>query len=193
MGATERLRLLRAIAMARLWVDELIAGAVPDLAALATREGKSERSVRMTLLLAFLDPALVKAATQGRLPRGHGVAPRRSAVALRGSMAGVGPRPARLNFQAYLPAPRGQRLARTRQYQRARARGANSNRSPALSNRSLASLDGGSSENEIRRRETGAIFAPVPPRNSLLETGLPQAAPRKPRHCGRPRGAAETS
>ena len=73
MGATERLRLLRAIAMARLWVDELIAGAVPDLAALATREGKSERSVRMTLSLAFLDPALVKAATQGRLPRGHGV------------------------------------------------------------------------------------------------------------------------
>ena len=73
MGATERVRLLRGIAMARLWVEGLIAGAVRDLATLAMREGKSERSVRMTLSLAFLDPALIKAAAQGRLPRGLGV------------------------------------------------------------------------------------------------------------------------
>ncbi|HYA79611.1 MAG TPA: recombinase family protein, partial [Methylocystis sp.] len=73
MGAAERTRLLRAIATARSWLDELIAGAVPDFACLAAREGKSERSVRMTLSLAFLDPALIKAAAQGRLPRGHGV------------------------------------------------------------------------------------------------------------------------
>ena len=59
--------------MARLWLDELISGAVPDPAALAARERKSERWVRMTLSLAFLDPALVKAAAQGRLPRGYGV------------------------------------------------------------------------------------------------------------------------
>ena len=59
--------------MARLWLNELITGVIPDIGALAARERKSERSVRMTLSLAFLDPALVKAAAQGRLPRGYGV------------------------------------------------------------------------------------------------------------------------
>jgi len=73
MGAAERVRLLRAIATSRLWLDELIAGNVPDLAALPLREGKSERWVRMVLSLAFLDPVLIKAAAQGRLPRGYGV------------------------------------------------------------------------------------------------------------------------
>ncbi len=73
MGAEERMRLLRAIATARRWLDELIAGTIPDIAALAAREDKSERSVRMTLSLAFLDPALIKVAVQGRLPRGYGV------------------------------------------------------------------------------------------------------------------------
>ena len=37
------------------------------------REGKSERSVRMTLSLAFLSPVLAEAATDGRLPRGFSV------------------------------------------------------------------------------------------------------------------------
>ncbi len=40
---------------------------------IATREGLSERSVRMTLSLAFLSPDLVKAAVEGRLMRGTGV------------------------------------------------------------------------------------------------------------------------
>jgi site-specific DNA recombinase len=39
---------------------------------LAAREGKTERSIRMTLSLAFLSPALVKAGIEGRLPRGFG-------------------------------------------------------------------------------------------------------------------------
>ena len=56
MGSVERVRLLRAIAMARLWLNELITGVIPDIGALAARERKSERSVRMTLSLAFLDP-----------------------------------------------------------------------------------------------------------------------------------------
>jgi site-specific DNA recombinase len=73
MGAAERVRLLRAIATARLWLDELIAGVILDPAALAMRECKSERWIRMTLSLAFLDPALIKAAVQGKLPRGYGV------------------------------------------------------------------------------------------------------------------------
>ena len=79
MGSVRAVRLLRAIAMARLWLNELITGVIPDIGALAARERKSERSVRMTLSLAFLDPALVKAAAQGRLPRGlWRVPPRRS-------------------------------------------------------------------------------------------------------------------
>jgi DNA invertase Pin-like site-specific DNA recombinase len=73
LGADERMRVLRATALARLWLDQLIAGVVPDVAALAAREGKTERWARMTLSLAFLDPALIKAAAQGRLPRGYGV------------------------------------------------------------------------------------------------------------------------
>ena len=36
----------------------------------AVREGKSERSIRMTLSLAFISPVLAEAAMEGRLPRG---------------------------------------------------------------------------------------------------------------------------
>lgn len=69
----EQTRLLKAIDLARSWLDELIAGAIEGISALAKREQKSERSVRMTLSLAFLDPAIVAAAAQGKLPRGYGV------------------------------------------------------------------------------------------------------------------------
>ena len=41
--------------------------------ALALREGCSERSVRMTLSLAFLSPVIVQAILAGRLPRGIGI------------------------------------------------------------------------------------------------------------------------
>ena len=37
---------------------------------LAVRESKSERSIRMTLSLAFISPVLAEAAMEGRLPRG---------------------------------------------------------------------------------------------------------------------------
>ena len=43
------------------------------LGSLASRERKTERSIRMTLSLAFLDPDIVKAAVDGRLPRGYGL------------------------------------------------------------------------------------------------------------------------
>ena len=39
----------------------------------ASREGKTDRSIRMTLSLAFLAPDIVKAAIDGRLPRGLGL------------------------------------------------------------------------------------------------------------------------
>ncbi len=40
---------------------------------IASREGCSERSVRMTLSLASLSPPIVKAIIEGRLPRGIGI------------------------------------------------------------------------------------------------------------------------
>ena len=40
---------------------------------LASREGKTERSIRMTVSLAFLAPDIVEAAVEGRLPRGYGL------------------------------------------------------------------------------------------------------------------------
>ncbi len=40
---------------------------------LAEREGRSERSVRMILSLAFVDPAIITAALERRLPRGFGM------------------------------------------------------------------------------------------------------------------------
>jgi DNA invertase Pin-like site-specific DNA recombinase len=68
-----RTRLLLGIARGRVWLDELVSGLVTSTHAIAAREGMSERSVRMTLSLAFLAPDLVKAAVEGRLTRGTGL------------------------------------------------------------------------------------------------------------------------
>lgn len=67
---TERLNLLRAIAQGRAWLQEIVSGNDVTPSALAAREGKSERSIRMTLSLAFLDPKLVRLVIRGSLPRG---------------------------------------------------------------------------------------------------------------------------
>jgi site-specific DNA recombinase len=58
---------------ARLWLDRLIAQPEVSVASITLDERRTERSVRQTLSLAFLDPALVEAATEGRLPRGFGL------------------------------------------------------------------------------------------------------------------------
>jgi site-specific DNA recombinase len=55
------------------WLDELTTSPNQTIESLAAREGKTERWIRRTLSLAFLCPALVKAAIDGRLPRGFGV------------------------------------------------------------------------------------------------------------------------
>ena len=72
--ADARARLVAAIAQARRWLDELVAGTVTDIEAIASRERCSVRKVNMTISLAFLAPDLVKAAIEGRLPRGVGIA-----------------------------------------------------------------------------------------------------------------------
>jgi site-specific DNA recombinase len=72
--ADTRIKLVRAIARGRRWLLEIQSGAVANVQDLAAREKCSKRHVNMTLSLAFLAPSLVKAAVEGRLPHGIGVA-----------------------------------------------------------------------------------------------------------------------
>jgi len=58
---------------AHRWLDELTTSPNLNIESLAGREGRTERWIRRTISLAFLCPALIKAAIDGRLPRGFGV------------------------------------------------------------------------------------------------------------------------
>jgi site-specific DNA recombinase len=68
-----RAQLVSAIAKGRQWLDDVVSGRMTSVAELCARENCSARQVNMTLSLAFLAPALVKAALEGRLPRGIGI------------------------------------------------------------------------------------------------------------------------
>jgi site-specific DNA recombinase len=68
-----RARLVGAIARGRRWLDDVVSGRVTTVAQLCTREKCSVRQVNMTISLAFLAPNLIKAAVEGRLPRGIGI------------------------------------------------------------------------------------------------------------------------
>lgn len=68
-----RATLIAAITRGRRWLDELVQNQHASPETIAHREGCSSRKVTMTISLAFLSPALVKAALEGRLPRGIGV------------------------------------------------------------------------------------------------------------------------
>jgi len=68
-----RATLIEAIARGRRWMGELVENRDATAETIARREGCSARKVTMTISLAFLSPALVKAALDGRLPRGVGV------------------------------------------------------------------------------------------------------------------------
>ncbi len=76
-----RLRLVSAIARGRRWLDEMISGSVTDAEQIASRERCSVRHVNMTISLAFLAPRLVRAAVEGRLPRGTNIERLRDAPA----------------------------------------------------------------------------------------------------------------
>jgi site-specific DNA recombinase len=69
-----RALLVASIARGRRWLDELITTPDSNVEAIAAREGCSARKVNMTISLAFLAPDLVRAAIEGRLPHGMGVA-----------------------------------------------------------------------------------------------------------------------
>jgi site-specific DNA recombinase len=68
-----RATLIASIARGRRWLNELVEDANANVERIAKREGCSVRQVNMTISLAFLAPDLVKAAIEGRLPRGIGV------------------------------------------------------------------------------------------------------------------------
>jgi hypothetical protein len=71
--AERRAHLVSAVARGRRWLNEIILGEVATADEIAIREKCSVRQVNMTITLAFLAPGLVKAAIEGRLPRGIGV------------------------------------------------------------------------------------------------------------------------
>jgi hypothetical protein len=73
MPANARAVLVDALRDAHRWLDELLSGPRVTLESLASREGRTMRSIRMTLSLVFLAPEIVKAAIEGRLPRGFGL------------------------------------------------------------------------------------------------------------------------
>jgi site-specific DNA recombinase len=68
-----RANLVSTIARGRQWLDDVVSGRVTTVADLGAREKCSVRQVNMTISLAFLAPNLVKAAVEGRLPRGVGI------------------------------------------------------------------------------------------------------------------------
>jgi site-specific DNA recombinase len=76
-----RLKLVSAISRGRRWLDEIISGSIIDVEQIASRERCSVRHVNMTISLAFLAPKLVRAAVEGRLPRGINVERLRDAPA----------------------------------------------------------------------------------------------------------------
>jgi hypothetical protein len=79
--AERRAALIRSIARGRDWLDQIVSGAVPGVEQIAARHKCSIRHVNMTISMVFIAPALVKAAVEGRLPRGIGVAALRDAPA----------------------------------------------------------------------------------------------------------------
>ena len=60
--------LLKSIARAQRWFDQLLAGEVKSLAAIAAREGLNYRFVGKIIRLAFLAPEIVEAIAEGRQP-----------------------------------------------------------------------------------------------------------------------------
>ena len=68
-----RTSIVRAIALGRRWLAELVSGEVGDTQILARRENRSKRSVHMHISLAFVAPDVIEALIEGKLPRGIGI------------------------------------------------------------------------------------------------------------------------
>jgi hypothetical protein len=66
-------KLIDGLRLAHGWLDELLSDPEASTHSIADREGCSERSVRMLLSLTFVDPTIITAALERRLPRGFGM------------------------------------------------------------------------------------------------------------------------
>jgi site-specific DNA recombinase len=73
MPTNARAILIEALRAAHRWLDALLSDPRLTFESLASREGSTVRSIRMTLSLAFLAPEIVKAAVEGRLSRSFGL------------------------------------------------------------------------------------------------------------------------
>ena len=62
---------IKALRDAHRWLDELLVDPTQTIESLAIREDKSERSIRMTLSLAFMSPALGASAMVSLTPGPH--------------------------------------------------------------------------------------------------------------------------
>ncbi len=62
------LPLLKAVARARRWSDDLVSGRIESVDALAKREGCDKRSVRRMMRVGFLSPEIIEAIAEGRQP-----------------------------------------------------------------------------------------------------------------------------
>jgi site-specific DNA recombinase len=65
-SACVNLPLLKAVARARSWAEDLLAGKVQSVEALAKRKGLDRRSVRRFIRLGFLSPRIVEMIAEGR-------------------------------------------------------------------------------------------------------------------------------
>jgi DNA invertase Pin-like site-specific DNA recombinase len=68
-----RAALIKSISRGRAWLEEIVSGRT-TVEEIAAQQKCSIRHVNMTVSMAFIAPGLVKAAIEGRLPRGVGVA-----------------------------------------------------------------------------------------------------------------------
>jgi DNA invertase Pin-like site-specific DNA recombinase len=73
MRSEVRSAVIRAMALGRLWLQELTSGIVKNVDEIAVREDRSTRSVHMTMSLTFLAPDIIEAAVNGALPRRIGI------------------------------------------------------------------------------------------------------------------------
>lgn len=63
--SAEHLALLKAVASARCWIEELESGSATSFAEIAGRENRCERHIRLLAPLAFISPRLLEAAERG--------------------------------------------------------------------------------------------------------------------------------
>ena len=70
MKPSRREALLIAIAKARQWIEDLAHGRAASFAAIARREGKAERHIRLLAPLAFVSPRIIAAILDGTAPAG---------------------------------------------------------------------------------------------------------------------------